>query len=325
MDSTQSNQGLTLDESIKQVMQTLPPAVRNYLAQGRYTTVAKNMMTKYGLRIDQGGVLERELMLLLLGVETPDDFVQTLRTEATISDENIRSIVREVNEQIFVPLRNEMMRQPAAAGSQASAATPHPATAQGAVPEKFFHLENKLAPRPTQPSVTPTLATPQPVRPAMQPAVVATPSTLAQAIGNALSAKPKVVQPRPAFSNIAPLPPKFVSPHPSLKATEGTAKTFGNQVSPKPSTLLEDHEEPHLELKKPQPPSPATQSFPARPKIEPSIPVNLPGAMPPFPVSDVGVQTSPLQKPTPPTPITPAAIPPVSKSYSTDPYREPIE
>src|SRR3989344_3857363 len=98
------------DETIAQVMRTLPPVVRNYLGQGKYTTVAKILMAKYGLRIDQGGVLEREIMLLLMGVDDPTEFAQALAEEARLGQEVVQRIAQDVNDQIFVPLQAEMRK-----------------------------------------------------------------------------------------------------------------------------------------------------------------------------------------------------------------------
>lgn len=98
----------TFEESIKEVMETLPPPIRNYLSQGKYSIVAKNLMRKYGLHIDQGGVLEREIMLLLMGIESPDEFAAALKSEAAIAEDVVRNIMTDVNREIFIPLREEM-------------------------------------------------------------------------------------------------------------------------------------------------------------------------------------------------------------------------
>jgi len=97
----------TFEDSVAQVMKTLPPIIRAYLAKGTYTEVAKKMTTKYGLRIDQAGVLERELMLLLMGIETPPEFVQALIEEARLDQKVVNNIVRDVNEMVFIPLHDE--------------------------------------------------------------------------------------------------------------------------------------------------------------------------------------------------------------------------
>ncbi|MFI5260206.1 MAG: hypothetical protein ACHQU0_00175 [Candidatus Paceibacteria bacterium] len=86
-------------------MQTLPPAIRDYLVQGKYTPVAISLANKYKLRIDQSGVLEREIALLLMGVENPDDFMKALTEEAKLDGPTVDGIVQDVNAQIFLPLR----------------------------------------------------------------------------------------------------------------------------------------------------------------------------------------------------------------------------
>ncbi|MEK7179498.1 MAG: hypothetical protein AAB689_00530 [Patescibacteria group bacterium] len=149
---------LTLEESVKQVMQTLPPLIRNYLAQGKYTAVAKGLMAKYGLRIDQGGVLEREIMLLLMGIENPDEFTQALAEEARLGQQVISGIVQDINAQIFIPLREEEMKS----GEMKASPTPGlpkliPVQKPSGTPPSHFHLQNKIAPpsRPAQPPAKP--------------------------------------------------------------------------------------------------------------------------------------------------------------------------
>ena len=97
----------TFDESLAQVMQTLPPVIRQYLAEEKYTPIARELIAKYQLRIDQGGILEREIMLLLMGIETPDEFMKALGDEAHLSAESVKRITNEVNELIFIPLRKK--------------------------------------------------------------------------------------------------------------------------------------------------------------------------------------------------------------------------
>ena len=99
---------LTFDESVAQVMQTLPPVIRNYLAQEKYTPVTRSLMMKYHLRTDQGGVLEREIMLLLMGIESPAEIIQMLTEEARLDQQTINGIMQDVNEQIFIPIRERM-------------------------------------------------------------------------------------------------------------------------------------------------------------------------------------------------------------------------
>ena len=154
MDMEPPRQELSLDESIKEVMQTLPPPIRNYLAQGKYTAVAKGLMVKYRLHIDQAAIAEREIMLLLMGIENPDEFTKSLAEDAKLDQRTINGIVQDVNAQIFVPLREEMRRGPVVvpqlAKSAAASAPPRPPQTLPVAPKyaplpKFPHLlQNKL-------------------------------------------------------------------------------------------------------------------------------------------------------------------------------------
>ena len=268
-------------------MQTLPPVIRAYLVQGKHTTVAKSLMTKYGLRIDQAGVLEQEIILMIMGIDNPTEFTQALAGEAKLDQQTISSITKDVNEQIFVPLREEMRKdgmsaepkKPVAVVSPRTTMIPaNPQMRQQPVREtvpvpKYFHLQNKI-----------------PV--SIAPKTVSPPAT---SLRDVLASVTKEV-PRPS---------------PLLEVADK-----GSQTPLNSEKLLGDHEEPHIEL----PPSPKATEGAVR-KISP--PPNLPGAMPPHPVVSEKVQVA--SPPT--VPLKPSTLPltPSAKPYSTDPYREPIE
>jgi hypothetical protein len=207
MDSNQ----LSLDESIKQVMQTLPPVIREYLAKGKYTPVAQGLMSKYSLRIDQGGILERELMLLLMGIETPEEFVQALGEEAKIAPEAVGNIVQDINTQIFIPLREEERRGPV----------------------------EKLAPKPLTPSAPP----PAPMISAQNPIVMpGAPKVYAPPLQSPMYPGQPTPEPNITFKRPIQTPSQ-----PSSARTVG--EQFKAPAGPQmtdPSKLLEDHEEPHI-------------------------------------------------------------------------------
>ncbi len=325
----------TFDESVNQVMQTLPSVIRAYLVQGKHTAVAKNLMMKYGLRIDQAGVLEQEIILLIMGVDNPDEFTQVLVKEAKLNQQTISDIVQDVNAQIFVPLRQEMMKSGTVTAPQPprpQIPTPRPmATPSATEPPRYFHLENKLPlapraipevrpspaipkvepqipqpapfPQPPRPSLAPSIGEPRPA-PAQVPFVAKQiPSAPTQPSVNIFNAGPKVVpqQPppmpvRPPISNIAPLPPKIVLPRPMLP--------IGEQPS-----ALRPMNIPHRSAAE----TPLQQAL--RTVLPPA---NLPGAMPPADiVSEV--------RPSPTIPKVEPQSSPTPKTYSADPYREPVE
>lgn len=289
----------TFDESVKQVMKTLPPVIRTYLAQEKYTAVAKSLMTKYGLRIDQGGVLEREIMLLLMGIDNPDEFMQSLAEEAKLDQKIITSIVQDINTQIFVPLREEEMKTSQPAKPVFPTGLPQGSSPSAPEPKKYLHLDNRIPPRPAQslrPSVS--VATPVPPRFVVSPRVVPQGSSAPQNDLAAIHHQPLVTPATP------PPSPKAMERQGSQ--TSLPAKPIANEK------LLEDHEEPHIEFNK----APGSLvETPLRQALRTVIPpANLPGT---FQSRPTPVEVRPSPKPS--VPAAPA------KPYSGDPYREPIE
>lgn len=231
---------LTLDESIKQVMQTLPAPIRNYLAQGKYTPVAKSLMSKYGLRIDQAGILEREIMLLLMGIEDPSEFATALTEEGALTSDAVQKIVADVNQLIFVPLREEMRRVGNA-----------PSPQQAPIPQ--------MRPQPTAPPrPVPTPVTPSP-RLTSAPTAPPTPTqTVRPPVPQLKTPMPKALPPA------GMLPPKMMLPN------AGTILSGGKRVPPAFSKTL-----PSI-IPKPTPPAPNVPPRTSPPPVVPKTPVNLP-------------------------------------------------
>ncbi|MDE2173451.1 MAG: hypothetical protein KGJ31_02540 [Patescibacteria group bacterium] len=211
----QNQQEPTFEESIKEVMRTLPPPIRQYLAQGKYTLVAKNLMSKYGLRIDQGGVLEREIMLLLMGIENPDEFSVSLKSDAALSEDTVRSIMNDINQEIFIPLQREM-QSTGNAVSEAKSVPPAPELQQGSLPApKVSASVPSYPPLSTQRSPVSSDTAPLPPKMAMPgaPIISALPP---RPFGEEQRARLVNLAPRP----VAPLPTNLPGAFPPRPATE---------------------------------------------------------------------------------------------------------
>ncbi|MHB0865695.1 MAG: hypothetical protein ACYC1Y_02235 [Minisyncoccota bacterium] len=100
----------TFDQDLSVIVAQLPAPIRAFFVSGKVEIVAKELMQKHQLHIDQASIVEREIILLLLGLKTPAEFMQALAEEAKLSEQVIGGIVQEVNERIFVPLRAEEMK-----------------------------------------------------------------------------------------------------------------------------------------------------------------------------------------------------------------------
>ncbi len=287
------------DESVAQVMQTLPPVLRTYLAEGKYTTVAKNLMMKYALHIDQATVLEREIMLLLMGIENPDEFADALKTEALLSEDIMRSIMTDVNQEIFMPLQKQMREEESA--PPVTSPTPSrivrtmaPAV-QGANAPMPSYAPPKPEVRPSQPSPQ-AMAGTAPVIPKVEPRyalpppppmIIPTASSSVQNLASSLhdvirevTAKAVIIPSQPA-----PLPPKMAMPN-------------ANQPI-RPNRLANLLEE-------------------KRPVALAPIAEELPSAMENPPSSAGWPTTQGTAR------VEPRSVPPPTLPYSDDPYRESV-
>ncbi len=317
----------TFDQDLSTIVSQLPPPVRAFFVSGKVDTVVKNLMQKYQLHIDQGAVVEREIVLLLLGLKDSIEFTQSLAEDAKLDKKIVGSIMQYINTEIFTPLKEAMRSglgktdQPAKLmmpPTQNAALRPVPANARESshVPPLQSPISRSI------PIAPPAAGIPQ------------------------RNFTPPVQPVHPPVSNIPPTRPVVVS---SLKPTDS-------------ARMLEDHEEPHIEFNKPLAPvRPSAAEFqkvspilartapPAAGLPKGSMPPNLPGVIPSGgrPNFTIVPTIPKVQIPAPPTanvlsrPPAQAAplpastdslrgvpLPPVPepvKPYSSDPYREPID
>lgn len=287
---------------INKAPQPIQELIGNINTALEIATIGKNKK----LHIDQIGKLAELNRNMLLGLIGPEDFLKEL-IAIGISDADAKQIMTEINQKIFVPLREQMMKgavnaqkpvkptepvKPIPTSNESSFINPTPANPQLPRPitvsdigehrkqyastPKYFHLENKIVPPP------------------------ANQSGLASALKQVLQ------------KNQTPIPQKQLADE----------------------KLLKDHEEPHIDIGISN--SPRLNSGEAGKTQTVSSGVIPPGVR--FSPRSAEVVTpiapkieSPIP-PAPPKPIvppTPLVTPPIeqatTKQYSTDPYREPID
>lgn len=95
----------TLEDSIEILLERVPKPVRDFVLTDLSQTV-QGLMGKHNLHVDQGGLLQRELLLMLLGQEEPADFMKELRA-AGIEEQTVQALITDINEIVFKPLRKK--------------------------------------------------------------------------------------------------------------------------------------------------------------------------------------------------------------------------
>jgi len=204
----------SLEESVAEVMANLPAPIRSFIARGDARAAAAGIRNKYQLHVDAAGVVEREMLLLLAGLEPQSEFVASLAQEAQLDQETIERIVNDINVQIFVPLREQIRIATDLNPSATSNPVPPASSGQQPTEQRPAGIPAGWTPPPApSPRITP----PQQGAPQFRPAAP-------QTIGRPASPMPSVpkppapvstMPPAPQFrpvTHVAPLPPKTTMP-----------------------------------------------------------------------------------------------------------------
>ncbi|MEK7606446.1 MAG: hypothetical protein AAB458_02550 [Patescibacteria group bacterium] len=87
----------------------LPESVRSAIAHINYPQQVQNLMQRFQLRLDQAGIVDREIMLVLLGMEHPDILLNNLVREGGIARDVATQIVNDLNENIFKAIKQDLV------------------------------------------------------------------------------------------------------------------------------------------------------------------------------------------------------------------------
>lgn len=285
-------------ESVETIVKQLPAPVRSFFASGKTREVTKRILQNYNLHIDQAGAVERAIVLLLLGISSPDEFIETLSKEAHLDDATVSSIVDSVNKEIFVPLQQEV-RDESKGQVETSAGKEGTETQPPSQPAE--HQSEMLPPKAALPQVKPS------------------PATVSAAVSPRPQTPPLAPQQPPAQVTTTPPSPKLPqppTPESSINKLAGWRSDAPAQSAPTPPTTPST-----------QPASPAQPPETPNPPVTPTnnqIPEHeSPARTAPPPPNLPGTPSQSQATPAGPQEAPPA--PPIVKSYAVDPYREPID
>ena len=228
-----------LADDIRAVLGEVPPPIRAFFASGKIELITKVLMHENGLHVDQAAVLEREIILLLLGLQSPAEFSHALESDGHIERATVQVIAHEINEQIFIPLREEM-RKGGAVSASVSAPAPSPA-APPPQPRVQTPPPSYGAPPPPPPSQPMPAPSPRPMLPPPQVFVPLPPPAPSIVLSPMPPAQVRPAQPpqlgRSDLPNSAPLPPRTVLPGASAPVFHNPMPAPLRQQSEPPSNL----------------------------------------------------------------------------------------
>lgn len=193
----------TPEQLIAKRISELPQYVRQAIGEAQATTKLRTIGNKYHLRIDQQMVMEREVMLVMLGFDTEGAFVRNLVSEAKIPLSDAQSIAGDVGGEIFSHIRDAMRKMSEERSKQPAAQTApaFPASPQGTQAAKSVLPPSAAAPK-MPPSPAPSVQ--QNTKPAVEPPQKTVAAPAASPIG---PATPKTGTNQPAEAQEKTLAP----------------------------------------------------------------------------------------------------------------------
>jgi hypothetical protein len=107
-----------IEKEINDQIASLPQKVRDIIASTDITGEIIKLKEKYHLMLDQISTLEVETMLVMIGLEPAEDFVDNLQSNLKIDEEKAINIANDINELIFMEIRHAMMEQDSKTGEE---------------------------------------------------------------------------------------------------------------------------------------------------------------------------------------------------------------
>lgn len=93
---------------IKEQFKKLPKDIQDAILAVDLRDKLKMVSDKHKLLVDKAGVLENETMLVMLGLENHSAYPESIKKELGITSEQAQEITKDINEQIFLPIRESL-------------------------------------------------------------------------------------------------------------------------------------------------------------------------------------------------------------------------
>lgn len=166
MDHEENNEEEDLGRAVAEQLQALPKPVQDFVTGPDRARIALELSQKYSLHADQAGVFEVELIHMLLGVSTPEEFTKAL-AGAGLGTDTVVALAEDVNRLVFMPLR-EKERQATQTPPAPTKPAPLPPPALDYQPAAVPTLPGSPVPAPMPPAPAPAPAAPS-IEPVIAP------------------------------------------------------------------------------------------------------------------------------------------------------------
>ncbi len=109
-DTTNEENFTEVERQMRSRFQLLPADIQEVIISDNYSTKLFEIAKARKLTYEQLGSLEIETSMMLLGMTKPDEFRDELMLQLKLSDEMIDGIVKDLGDQIFLPIRESIQK-----------------------------------------------------------------------------------------------------------------------------------------------------------------------------------------------------------------------
>ena len=99
---------LETNKELHERMLALPQVVREAITSAEMEKHLREMSVRHKLHIDQWEVLETEIFLTVLGIESSDNLTANIQTNLGITHEAAVALAQDVSSEVFEPIRKQL-------------------------------------------------------------------------------------------------------------------------------------------------------------------------------------------------------------------------
>lgn len=101
----------TTEKLIEEKLQELPEVIRDVVVNSDWRNVLKKIIDKNNLLIDQGLAIETETLLMMIGLDDPENYTKNIKKEAGLEKDQAIKIAEEVNEKILKEMKKKIIEK----------------------------------------------------------------------------------------------------------------------------------------------------------------------------------------------------------------------
>lgn len=100
------------DETLDKRFENVPDEVKKIIQESNYKITLYNIAKEYGLNVIDMGILENDMVGLMVGSVRPSDFEEKIKNNLKLPGEKTRGLVTAINDKILKEIREKMEQQP---------------------------------------------------------------------------------------------------------------------------------------------------------------------------------------------------------------------